>query len=384
MKHRFIAKRFWNDVPNAFSAEKAPEFTDLINLTYGDPDFTTSELILEPTFRDIRAGHTHYDELCGYTELRDKVCEYLKEDYSIDAERKEIYITNGAGSGLFFTLESILDDGDEVIMHTPYYSPYPDQIEMSRGIPVGVDTFEADGFQLRADLVEAAVTNRTKAIIINTPNNPTGAAFTRKTLEDIADIAARYDLIVIYDMAYASLSFGEAFIPFSNLPGMRERTVTLGSASKEFAMTGWRVGFNYAPDFLIERMKRVNENDTIMASSIAQRAYLHAIENRKVIRDEITKVFRERMEYAYGRILALKNISALPPKATFYLFPNITATELTSDEVTERIYREAHVAVFPGSAFGASGEGFLRIACTQDMKTLEEAFDRIAKMDIFA
>jgi aspartate/methionine/tyrosine aminotransferase len=384
MKHRFIAKRFWNDTGNAFSAEKAPEFNDIINLTYGDPDFTTSDLILEPTFKDIRSGHTHYDELCGYTELRDKITEYLKEDYSIDAERKEIYITNGAGSGLFLTLQSILDDGDEVIIHTPYYSPYPEQIEISRGVPVEVDTFESDGFQLRADLVEAAITNRTKAIILNTPNNPTGAAFTLKTLEGIADIAERYDLIVIYDMAYATLSFGEAFIPFSNLPRMRERTVTLGSASKEFAMTGWRVGFNFAPDFLIERMKRVNENDTIMASSIAQRAYLHAIENRVSIREDITRTFQERMDYAYGRIKQLKNISTMPPKATFYLFPNIQDTGLTSDEVTKRIYDEAHVTVFPGSAFGASGEGFLRIACTQDKKSLEEAFDRIARIGIFS
>ena len=142
MKHKYIAKRYWNDEPNVFSAEREVVIEDLINLNYGDPDFTTSDLILDPTFEDIRNGHTHYPDLCGYGELRELIVSSLAEDYGLDTCKKEIYVTNGAGAGLMLTLESILDDGDEVIIHEPYYAPYPEQVEMARGVPVIMPTYE--------------------------------------------------------------------------------------------------------------------------------------------------------------------------------------------------------------------------------------------------
>ncbi|MDR1043414.1 MAG: aminotransferase class I/II-fold pyridoxal phosphate-dependent enzyme [Clostridiales Family XIII bacterium] len=383
MKHRFIAKRYWNDVPNAFSEVRATAIGDLIHLTYGDPDFTTSEKILGPAFDDIRNGHTHYDELCGYTELRDLIAGSLEEDYGLKTERENVYVTNGAGHGLLLALESILDDGDEVIIHEPFYSPYPEQVVMARGVPVFVATYEEDGFELKAEDLEKKITNRTKALIINNPNNPTGATFSRKSLEGIADVAKKHDLVVICDAAYTSLNYDEPYTPIAALEGMGERTVTLFSASKEYAMSGWRVGFNHAPEFLVHRMQRVNENDSIMASSIAQRAYIHAIKNRKEIRRELADIFKERVEYAYGRISAMNKIHALPPHATFYLFPNIKDTGLSSREVADRLFETTHVAVFAGSFFGDSGEGYLRISCTQNMDVLKDAFDRIDGTGIF-
>ena len=384
MKHRFIAKRYWNDMPNAFSAEKEDVIEDLIPLTYGDPDFTTPDAILNPTFEDVRNGHTHYTELCGYKELRLEVCKFFLDRFGMKIKKDETYITNGAGHGLYIALESILDDGDEVIIHQPYYSPYIDQVKLARGIPVFLDTYEKENFEIDPSRLRSKITNRTKAIIINNPNNPTGATFSKKCLESIAAIAEEYDLIVIADEVYGLYNYETPFVPFVSLDRMRERTITLCSASKDFAMTGWRVGYTLAPDFLIERMKRVNENDSIMASSVAQRALLHGLQNRQEVQKVLYEEYKDRMQYAYGRIKSIPKISVLPPKATFYLFANITETGLSSDEITQLIHDEAHVAVFPGSAFGECGEGYIRIACTVGMDQLKDAFDRISLMNIFS
>lgn len=384
MKHKYIAKRYWNDAPTAMSGTKSTSINDLIDLTYGDPDFTTSEIILEPTFRDIRNGHTHYDELCGYTEVRAAAAKCFSDDSGIDITIAETYITNGAGHGLWIALESILDDGDEVIIQNPCYTPYPDQIKLARGIPVLLPTYESENFEINPQRLRQYITNRTKAIVVNNPNNPTGASFSRKALEDIAEVAKEYDLMVIADEVYSMMSYKEKFTPMASIPGMRERTITLCSASKEYAMTGWRVGYNIAPAFLIDQMKRVNENDSIMASSIAQRAMLHAMKNRDAVHKELYDAFKERVEYGYQRIKGLKNITVLEPKATFYLFVNIQKTGMTSAHVADEIYKQAHVAVFAGDAFGDCGEGYLRIACTQDLASIKEAFDRIEKMSLFS
>ena len=383
MKHKYIAKRYWNDAPTAMSGTKDTSITDLIDLTYGDPDFTTSEIILEPTFRDVRNGHTHYDELCGYTEVREEAARCFRDDSGLDISVDETYITNGAAHGLWIALEAIIDDGDEVIIHDPYFTPYPDQIRLARGIPVTLPTYESENFEINPDRLRQYITNRTKAILVNNPNNPTGASFSREALEGIARVAKEFDLLVIADEVYSMMSYKEKFTPMASIEGMRERTITLCSSSKEYAMTGWRVGYNIAPTYLIDQMKRVNENDSIMASSIAQRAMFHAMKHREAVHKELYDAFKERVEYSYKRISNLKNISVLEPKATFYLFPNIKGTGLSSSQVVDEIYNQAHVAVFGGDAFGVCGEGYLRIACTQDMDSLKEAFDRIEKMPLF-
>lgn len=383
MKHRFIAKKYWNDMPTAMSGNKARE-KGIIDLTFGDPDFTTPESIIAAAHIDVCQGHTHYTELYGDMALRQEVQKRLREDYQLDAAINELYITFGASHGLMLALQAILDPGDEVVMQNPSYTPYPDQVRLAGGIPVMAKTFEADQFELRADVLEQKITNRTKAILINNPCNPTGALFSRECLEGIAHIAKKYDLIVITDEVYAVMDFQKKFIPFASLDGMRERTITLCSASKEFAMTGWRVGFNFAPAELCTMMKRINENDTIMASSVAQRAYLHGLRQRQTLNPMICRLFQERVQYAYERICRMKNISTMTPRGSFYLFPNIKETGLTSEEAAEIILKEAKVAVFPGNAFGSGGEGYLRIACTRTLEDLKTAFDRMEKMDIFS
>jgi aspartate/methionine/tyrosine aminotransferase len=388
MKHRFIAKRYWNTVSSAMGeiGEMMGKYDDIIDLTFGDPDFTTDELIVNAAFEDAKNGHTHYTNFYGDDELRDEICKYYKEDYNMDINRDETFITTSAAQGLWLALETITDDGDEIIIHEPYFTPYPDQIKLTRGIPVFLETFEEEGFQINVDRLEKLITNRTKAIILNTPNNPSGAKFSNDTLFEIAEIAEKYDLIVVVDDIYGLYTFDseEKRIQFMNIKNMRERTITICSASKDYAMTGWRVGYIVAPSYLIDAIEKVNENNVFTAPSVSQRAMLHAIKNRKIIQAKLFDVFKERVFYSYDRICSINSMSVLPPRGTFYLFPNIKETKLSSQEVAIKMFEEAHVLVIPGHGFGKSGEGYIRIACTVNMDKLKEAFDRINSMSIFS
>jgi aspartate/methionine/tyrosine aminotransferase len=276
-----------------------------------------------------------------------------------------------------------LDDGDEVIIHEPYFTPYPQQIELARGKPITLETYEDEEFQINVDRLEKLITNRTKAVIINTPNNPTGVCFSRKTMEDIAEVAIKHDLIVIADDIYTSFSYAEPFIPMVSLPGMKERTITIGSFSKNFVMTGWRIGYVMAPEYLIETIKNINENNVFTAPSVSQRAAIYALRLRKDICPPIIEEYKKRMMYAYERVCRIPNMSCLPPKGSIYLFVNIKNTGLSSEEVCDKLLKEAHILALPGNAFGKCGEGYIRLALTVNIDKLKEAFDRIENMDIF-
>jgi len=388
MKHKYIAKRYWNTVASAMGeiGTMMGKYNDIIDLTFGDPDFTTDEIIINAAFEDAKKGHTHYTNFYGDEELRREVCKYYKEDYDIDISVDETFISTSACQGLWLVLETITDDGDEIIIHEPFFTPYPDQIKLTRGIPVYLDTYEEEGFQINVERLEKLITNRTKAIIINTPNNPSGARFSDETLYKIAEIAEKYDILVIADDIYGLYTFDseEKNMPFMNIKGMRERTITVCSASKDFAMTGWRVGYIIAPGYLIDAMEKINENNVFTAPSISQRGMLHAIRNRKLIQPKLYEAFKERVFYTYERICETKNMSVLSPRGTFYLFPNIKGTGLSSEEVAKKLFEEAHVLVIPGNGFGKSGEGYIRIACTVSVDKIKEAFDRINQMSIFS
>jgi aspartate/methionine/tyrosine aminotransferase len=385
MKHRFLSKRYWNSIatPMGESAKLIAEYDDIINFSLGDPDITTDERIIEAAMKDAKSGHTHYTNVFGDPELRSEIIKYFKEDYALSFEDKEVMVTTSACQAMWLVLEAILDDGDEVIINEPYFTPYPYQIELTKGKPVVLETYEEEEFQINIERLEKLITNRTKAIIINTPNNPTGACYSRKTMEDIAFIAEKYDLIVIADDIYTSFSYEEPFVPFASIKGMKERTITIGSFSKNFVMTGWRIGYILAPNFLIETIEDINENNVFTAPSVSQRAAIYALRMRKEISAYIVGEYKSRIMYAYERICKIANMSCLPPKGSIYLFVNIKKTGLTSAEVSNRLLREAHVLTVPGNAFGKSGEGFLRLALTVDMNKLKEAFDRIEKMEIF-
>ncbi|MCC5909064.1 MAG: pyridoxal phosphate-dependent aminotransferase [Clostridiaceae bacterium] len=386
MKHKFLSKRYWNAVstPMGESGDLLRKYDDLINFSLGDPDYTTDEKIIEAAFKDAKNGHTHYTDFLGDVELREEILKYYRDVYNYNVELQQCMVTTSGCHAMWLILESILDDGDEVIIHEPYFTPYPQQIQLTRGIPVILKTYEEEGFQVNGERLEGLVTNRTKAIIINTPNNPTGTCFSKKTLEDIAKIAIERDIIVIADDIYTAFSYDEPFIPITTIEGMKERTITIGSFSKDYAMTGWRIGYVLAPDFIIKTMKDVNENNVFTAPSISQRAALHALRLRDTVQPSMIEEYKKRIYYAYERIKAIPNMSVLPPRGSLYLFVNIKETGLPSKEVAEKLLHEAHVLVIPGNAFGDSGEGYIRIAVTVGVDQLKEAFDRIEKISIFS
>ena len=375
MKHRFISKRFWKDYSTAMSSsyELARKFDDCINLSLGDPDLVTDSRIIKAAMEDALAGHTKYTDFRGDPELRAAIADYYREDLSVPVRDEEIMVSC-ACLAMNLSLQAILDPGDEVIIHAPYYTQYPQQIQLAGGVPVVLDTLEEEDFQINVERLEALITERTKAIVINTPNNPTGNCFTKETMENIARVAREKDLIVISDEIYTLYSFQNPFMSMLQVAGMRERTIVINSFSKDFTMTGWRI---------VNVIRQISEKLVFTYPSVSQRAALYAMEHRHEIQPAMREEYKSRVFYAAERINKIPNMSVLSPKGTFYLFFNIKKTGLSSAEVSDRILKEAHVLTLPGSAFGDCGEGYIRIACTVGVDKLAEAFDRIEKMDIF-
>jgi len=382
MKHKFLAKRYWKSRGTAMGKADvlARSFDDVINLSLGDPDLITHPLIIEKAFEDAKAGHTKYTEFRGDPELRQEVIKFYKEEYKMDLTDDEVFICTSACEGMFLVMEAILDDGDEVIVQAPYFTPYLQQVQLARGIPIELPTYEEEDYQIDVDRLESLITERTKALLINSPSNPTGSCLTVETMEKIAAIAEKYDLIVVSDDIYTAFSYQNPFVPFASLPGMKERTIVINSFSKNFTMTGWRVGNIIAPDYLIRVIQQINENVVFTAPAISQRGALHALRNRKEIQPPMIEEYRKRMFYAAERVNAIPKLSVLyPPKGSFYLFVNIKKTGMTSVEAADFILRQAHVLTLPGSAFGECGEGYIRLACTCGVDRLKEAFDRIER-----
>ena len=382
MKHRFISKRYWKDQSTAMGQSDvlARAYEDVIDLSLGDPDLTTDAGIIEAAFADAKAGHTKYTDFAGDPELRDEICRFYKDEYDMVVSREEVFISTSACEGMFLALEAILDDGDEVILQAPFFTPYPQQVELARGIPVELPTYEEEDFQIDVQRLESLITERTKALVINSPSNPTGNCLTVETMEKIAGIVEKHDLIVIADDIYTAFSYQNPFVPFASLPGMRERTIILNSFSKNFTMTGWRVGNIIAPEYIIQVIQQINENVVFTAPSVSQRAALYALRHRDEFQPQMVAEYRKRMFYAADRITAIPKLSVInPPKGSFYLFINIKGTGLSSVEAADMILHKAHVLTLPGNAFGSCGEGYVRIACTCSVDVLKEAFDRIEK-----
>ena len=386
MKHKFIAKRYWKDQSTAMGQSDviAKSFDDVINLSLGDPDLITNDIIIDNSYADAKAGHTKYTDFRGDPELRQEIINYYNEEYAMDVKDKEVFVCASACLGMYLALEAIVDDGDEVILQAPYFTPYPQQVELVRGVPIELPTYEEEDFQINVERLESLITERTKALVINSPSNPTGNCLTVEVMKDIAQIAEKHDLIVIADDIYTSFSYQNPFVPFASLPGMKERTIILNSFSKNFTMTGWRVGNIIAPDYIIKVIQQVNENVVFTAPSISQRAAIYALRNRHIIQPPMIEEYRKRMFYAADRINKIPKLSVIyPPKGSFYLFMNIKKTGLSSTEAADIIIKEAHVLMLPGNAFGTCGEGYVRIACTVNVEKLKEAFDRIEKIEQF-
>lgn len=385
MKNKFISKRYWKDksTPMGQVDDLVKQFDDVIDLSLGDPDLITHNIIIDNSMRDARLGHTKYTDFRGDPELRNEIIEFYKDEYNLAVKDEEIFVAASGCLGMYLSLEAVLDDGDEVILQAPYFTPYPQQVELARGIPVELKTYEEEDFQINVNRLESLITERTKAIVINSPSNPTGSTLSLKTMEDIRDIAVKYDLIVISDDIYTSFSYIKPFVPIVSLDGMKERTIIINSFSKNFTMTGWRVGNIIAPDYIIKTIQQINENVVFTAPSISQRGAIYALRNRHIIQPPMIEEYKKRVFYAADRIGKIPNMSVQSPDGTFYLFVNIKKTGLSSIEASDIILRESHVLTIPGIAFGSCGEGYIRLACTVGVEKLEEAFNRIEKISVF-
>lgn len=378
MKHNYLAKRFRAQSGGlTLDTEALKKYRDIIDLSIGDTDFITDSAIIDAAFRDARLGHTHYGDPHGDRELIDAVCRAWEEDFSQPLSAEHVLVTASSCLGMALTMLAILDPLDEVLVFSPYFSMYRSQIELAGGVCVEVPTYAEEDYAISEARLRAAITPRTKCIIFNNPTNPTGMAYGRDTLAMLAHVAQEYDLLVAADEIYTSYLFEGDYCPLRTLENMAERTITLNSFSKNYLMTGWRVGVAIAEPEILNAMHRVNGALIYSAPSVSQRAAIAALARREEIKKTYISAYRERVLYAAERAARIPYLDLVKPKGTFYLFPSIQKTGLSAAEFCSALLSRAHVLVTAGDVFGSTGSGHFRIACTVDTAQLKEAFDRM-------
>lgn len=379
MNRPLIAERFLQPEENllmeiATLAKKTP---NLIDLSIGDPDLITDATIIDAAFADVKAGHTKYTASDGSADFIQTVVDFYQKQYQLTFSPSQVRGTVGALHGMYLALAAIIDPGDEVIIHEPYFSPYKQQVELVGGVPVFIPTFEKDGFQIDVEVLKAAITEKTRAIIINSPNNPTGAVFSPETFEKIAAVAIDHDLLILSDEVYEAFCFDDTFVPMAAFAP--ENTITFSSFSKAFAMTGWRIGYMIAPESINLTAKLINEAIAYSAPTPSQRAGIYALNHYDTLVPQVVAVFKERLTYIEQRVAEIPFLSLSPVKGSMYAFINIEQTRLDSVSFVEKLLKETSVLMIPGKAFGeTTGDGYVRLAATQSLDLLKEAFDRIA------
>ncbi len=359
---------------------KAKSFNDVIDLTLGDPDFSTPEHIKTAACKSIMKGYTHYSANAGLIEARQAIAGNIKKNWGIDADpTKEIIITVGGMEALFLTLTCLIDPGDEVIIFAPYYVNYMQMVRFLGGVPVVIDTYlDKKGVVIEESALRAAVSDKTVAIIVNSPSNPTGAVIDRDTLSMIAKVSDEHDIPVISDEVYRTLIFdGKQHESILHHIKNKKNAILIDSLSKEFCMTGWRIGHAYADSELIANMTKLQENVAACAPLPSQYALIEAYNAGKSNAD-VLKVFEERRNVLYEEICKIEKLSCIKPEGTFYMFVNIEKTGMGSLEFAEKLLDAEHVAVVPGETYGKGYTGYIRIAFTKDVSVLKAATDKIA------
>jgi aminotransferase len=356
----------------------AATMKEVVSLGIGEPDFTTPGTILEAGIRSLQKGETHYTSNSGIFEVREGVAKYLDGLYGINYDPgSEIIMTVGVSEALYLVMTAILNPGDEVIIPTPCFVSYQAEVELVGGVPVEVPSRMEDNFEINIEGVKKAITPRTKAIFIGYPNNPTGAVASREKLLEIAKLAEEHDLLVISDEIYDRLVYsGWKHVCFPTLPNTRSRTILLGGFSKSHAMTGWRIGYVCAPAELIKGMVRVHQYTIMSAPTTAQAAALEAMTNgEKYVADMVAEYDRRRKLIVSG--LNSLGLPTFEPKGAFYAFPKIGASGMNDETFADTLLSEEHVAMVPGTAFGAGGEGFVRCSYATAYEKIEEALRRV-------
>ncbi len=358
----------------------AATMEEVISLGIGEPDFTTPQSILDAGIRSLQAGETHYTSNAGKMELRQAVADNLKQLYGVSYDPgNEIIATVGVSEALYLAMTAILDPGDEVIIPTPCFVSYQAEVELAGGVPVEIPSKMEDDFQLDPERLRAAITPRTKAIFIGYPNNPTGAVAERDVLMEVAKIAEEHDLLVISDEIYDRLVYDFEHVCFPTLSeDARKRTILLGGFSKGYAMTGWRIGFAAGPAELIAGLVRIHQYTIMSAPTTAQDAATAAIRGGDDYVNEMVAEYDRRRKLIVGGLNKL-GLKTFEPRGAFYAFPNIAASGMDDDTFANTLLEEEHVAVVPGRAFGAGGEGFVRCSYATAYEKIEEALHRMEK-----
>ena len=352
---------------------------DVISLGVGEPDFSAPWKVREAAIYALERGRTGYTSNLGLTKLRESIAGYVKDNFAVEYDPAvEILVTVGVSEALDLALRALINPGDEVVYHEPCYVSYSPSIALTHGKAVPVACTAKTDFSVSAKSIEQAITPRSRVLVLNFPTNPTGGTMTREELIEIAAVVERQNLIVIADEIYAELTFEGEHISIASLPGMKERTIFLHGFSKAYAMTGFRVGYACGPGELISAMTRIHQYSILCASVISQEAALEAILNGGDALSEMREAYRHRRNFMV-RALNDMGLNCHSPRGSFYTFPSVQSTGLSSKEFAMRLLKEERVACVPGDAFGTSGEGHLRCCFAASLDAIEQAMERMAR-----
>lgn len=352
---------------------------DVISLGVGEPDFVTPWNIREKAIFSLEEGYTSYTSNKGMIELRREISRYLKNKYGMEYDpEEEILVTVGVSEGFDLAIRAITDHGDKILIQEPAYVSYGPVTTICGGKPVPIKTSPLNGFKVTSRDIVKAYNKKTKGIVLCYPNNPTGNSYSKKELKAIAGVVAKKNLIMVADEIYCDLTYDFTHTPFPTLPGMKERTIYLNGFSKAFAMTGWRIGYACGPKEIIAAMTKIHQYTMMCVPISSQMAAIEALKNGERSVAEMKREYRRRREFVISRLNEM-GLSCHKPEGAFYAFPSIKKTGLSSMEFSNRLLKQEKVAVVPGTAFGASGEGYVRISYATSFDKLKEAMHRMER-----
>ena len=376
----FVSDKIKNIKPSGIRKffDIANNIEDCISLGVGEPDFDTPWHITEEGIYSLEQGRTFYTSNQGMPELREEISKWNKRKYNLDYSPDEIIVTCGGSEAIDIVLRATINPGDEVIILEPNYVCYEPDILLAGGVPVKIQLKNENEFRLTPEELESVITSKTKILLMNYPNNPTGAIMTKEDLEKIASVVIKHDLLVISDEIYSELTYVDKHFSIGALPNMRERTITINGFSKTFAMTGWRLGYVMGPKAIIDQVKKIHQYVVMSAPTISQYAGLEALRNGDEDIEKMKKEYDKRRKYLLKEFARL-GLPCFEPRGAFYIFPNIRKYGMSSEEFATELLNKEHVVVVPGTAFGESGEGFVRISYAYSLDALKEAIRRIEK-----
>ena len=353
---------------------------EIVHLEIGEPDFDTPENIKEAAVKALYSGYTHYTPSAGIPELREAIAEYISKTRGIEVDPEEVVITPGAKPIMFFSILACVNPGEEVLYPNPGFPIYESVINFVGAKPVPIPLLEENDFRFDTEYVKEKITKKTKMIILNSPENPTGGVLTREDLKVIADcVSNRDDIIILSDEVYSRIIYEGEHESISSLAGMREKTIILDGFSKTYAMTGWRLGYGVMRKDLAQKIAQLMTNSNSCTNAFVQMAGVEALKGPQ---DEVTKMvkeFKNRREIIVSGLNEIKGITCKKPRGAFYVFPNIVKTEMDCRKLSDYLLNEAGVAVLPGTAFGKYGEGYLRLSFANSVENIKKALERISK-----